>query len=64
MLACIMQNFFISSGQFGGTSGFSYPQQVTWTMDNVTVVGEASTSGNVYDLTLNTSSIDYFDEIR
>ncbi len=63
-LNSVYQNFFISSGLFGGTSGFSFPQEVTWRMDNVTVTGEASTSGDVYNLTLNTSSIDYFDEIR
>lgn len=63
-LNSVYQNFFISSGQFNGTSGFAYPQQVTWTIDNVTVIGEASTSGDVYNLMLNTSSIDYFDELR
>jgi hypothetical protein len=63
------ENFFITSGEFGdagtaATNHFNYPQHVTWTMDNVSIPGAASTSGNDYDLMLNTSSIDYFNEIR
>lgn len=56
----VPEHFFISSGTFDDSTVF--PQSVIWEMDGLPVIGAASTSGNVYDLYLN--SPDYFTEIR